>query len=259
MKKFSLAAVAAGLALAVGQAYAAPINVGGVVWDPASPLDFTSTDTMYETTVANVGDTLTGFGRVNSINGAFDFCNVAGCELTYQFGGYTLANNTAPFFTFTGGWLNIYVDTTPDFAPAGGAATATDGVLWLTLNAHTSFDLSSGRTGTLHSDPTPINVGVQGDGRGYFDVAGGMAAGNFDTDTFTVQTSAGPTFDTADFLFTSSFQLLRNPIVDPNTGTVYPMFGSNDFQGDSIPEPGSLALLGLGVFGLAAARRRSQV
>ncbi|HNB68503.1 PEP-CTERM sorting domain-containing protein [Accumulibacter sp.] len=255
MNRFSMTMIAAGLALLVGQANAAYINVGGVVWDPDDPLDFTSTDQMYETIAVNVGDVITGFGRINAINGQNNFCNAAGCELTYQFGGYSLANTGGGQFTFTGGWLNVYVDNTPDFAALGGASTATDGVLWLSLSAHTSYDVTSGRSGTLHSDPTPIVVGVQGDGRGFLDVTGGLAGPRFDTDTFPVQTSAAPTFDTADFLFTSSFQLLRNPIVDPVSGAVYPMFGSNDIQGDSLPEPGSLALLGLSVLGLAAARR----
>lgn len=259
MNRFSMTMIAAGLALLVGQAHASDISIGGVVWDPDSPLDFTSTDQMYESIAVNVGDVIGGFGRINSINGLNTFCSAAGCELTYQFGGYTLNNTGGGQFTFTGGWLNVYVDNTPDFSAVGGVTTANDGVLWLSLAAHTSYDVTSGRTGTLHSDPTPIVVGLQGDGRGFLDVTGGIASVRFDTNTFNVQTSAAPTFDKSDFLFTSSFQLLRNPIIDPVTGAVYPMFGSNDIQGDSIPEPGSLALLGLGVLGLAAARRRSRV
>ena len=253
MKKMSLKIIAASLALLTTQVQASPVNVGGVVWDPASFFDFTTADQMVETSGNAVGDSIQGFGRITAINGLTNFCS--GCELTYDFGGYTITSTAGGQFTFSGGWLNVYVDNSQNF-DLSNAASATNGNLWLALAGHTSYDLTSLRTGTLHSDPTPIIAGVQGDGRGYLDVVGGMAQANFNTDKIDVLT--GPnSADKADFIFTSSFQLLPNgPFVSGDA--TYTMFGTNDLQGHSIPEPGSLALIAFGLIGAGALRRRTQ-
>lgn len=252
--KNSLKIIAASLALFAGQVSAAPINVGGVVWDPDSFFDFTSGDQMVETIGNNVGDVVSGFGRITSLNGdlAATFC--PGCELTYVFGGFTITSTTGGF-TFSGGTLNVYVDNSPNFSLLS-RASAIDGSLWLSLAGHTSFSFDTGRLGTLHSDPTPTLIGVEGDGGGYFDVTGGMAAGNFDTNTRALSAGVdGRTIEFADFSFTSSFQLLPNGSFTDG-GVTYGLFGTNDLQGDSIPEPGSMALIGAGLIGLGALRRR---
>lgn len=252
MKKLSIPILTISAALFAGQAQAAFINVGGVVWDPNGFFDFTTNDTMIESVTNTVGGVLNGYAKITTLNGETNqnaFC--PGCEITYTFTGFTLATN-GPKFEWTGGTVNVYVDNTPNYNSLL-ASSAADGTLWLSLAGHTFTDGTY--TGTLISDPTPAGAGIVGSGKGQLDVTGGLAATVFDTNT--IGDALG---GFADFLFTSSFQLSPNGCFLSDDRNTYCMFGSNDLQGDSVvPEPGSLALAGLGLLGLVATRRRKEV
>jgi hypothetical protein len=253
VSKLATNVIAAGL-LAGASLSANAINVGGVVWDPNSLFDFTSNSQLIEDQLdlAAGQNQLKGFGIVTGINNTFEatFCP-SGCELTYTFEGFTVA--AAPLIVggktllaFVGGVINFFVDSTTAY-DGNSEATASDGTLWLSLAGHAVADPNfPGIFPTLVGELTSFGAGADsGSGDGLLDVTGGLAFSNFDTDTQT---------DGSDFVFSSSFQ----PIPGGAQGDGYELFGTADLRGTSVPVPGSIALLGLGLLGMGASLRRNK-
>lgn len=264
MKKSIGVALACALALGAwsGSTLATSINVDGVVWDPSSPLDVTIQAANFrEASISKVGDVLTGYGEIATFNGTTQGTFCPGCDLNFTF-QYTVSNITGNQVEFSPGSISFFVDHTNGFNVLN-PTTAGVGTPWLTLSGHTGAVVGFGGTAQLFATVLgPISHPTVGsNGIGFLDATGGDAAKFFQTHT---QDDGLGGF--ADFTFNSEFleKIVRGcsstPSSDPANVCHYPVQGTGTLIGRTVPEPGEMGLLGLGlaVLGLLIGRRRKE-
>ena len=235
---FKKVLVGAATAAALTAAQASPVTVAGVTWDPSYANDFVATSANMRQFINTTTGELTGFGVLTALNGDANFC-AGSCQLTLQFGGFTptggiIVPGIGQTTAYTGGYVNVYVGPVRianpyDYDTLTWANTQTSSV-WLAFTNNYNFLGSNINTSLLS-------------GLGFLDVSGGLAAAHFDTNSQDFG---------SDLAFTASFS-------DKHTrGKITDMSGTASFKGEStaIPEPATLALLGVSLLGFTASRRR---
>ncbi len=248
------AAIALGLA-ASGSASAVVIagvdfaNLGG------SHLE---TTTLAETFVNQVGQTLTGYGVVNTVNGAASY--TANGNKLYFVLNYNVTAFNGTSVTFDGGTVNIYLNPVLNLLTQSSATNLgiiQGGSLWATLKGHKSAPSNA----ELAASGTLTGAQLAFTGAGLLDIISG-ANGVFNY--LNANSIADGLGGFADIGVTTSGSNTVLNAFDNTTGCTtgraaagqYCFQGSADLRGNTVPEPGILALVGLGLLGMGTTLRK---
>src|SRR6266446_4566095 len=272
----TLLGAAAAVALTCGfgatSAYAVPTaTVDGITFpiDSAPGGAVFSDQVDLDVLITTVGQSFNGIGLLGTIRDVptvtttyIQPCLPTGCLGTFLadvFDGFTVRaitfNGTTGFDIYmTGGSLRYYVLPARPNQNTGSQATditnSTSATLFLNL-APAVFDAFGD---TFHvfvpgASLSTFSGNAQGDA--FLNVIGGDAAPYFDSNTFCVGVSPACAFGFADLQFVGNAHLVTS-------GADFPVSGTDDLFSNTvgIPEPGTLVLLGAGLIGLGAMRRR---
>ncbi|MEO6798907.1 MAG: PEP-CTERM sorting domain-containing protein [Rhodanobacter sp.] len=266
-KKYIGTALACALALGAwsGSALSTPVNVNGVQWDTSDSFYLTvDSFNLRETQVGAVNDVLTGYGQIGSIDGNNNFC--AGCDLTFTF-TYTVQSINGNQVVFNAGSYQFYTQAAGTYKSDMPTSVGLGGTPWVTMAGHTSKNatftddvgqLFATISGTV-ADPT-----VGSGGLGLLDATAGPASSFLQFNN--VSDGMG---GFADLNLNSSF--LTKPAKgctsispDPTNKCHYPIGGTGELTASTtpttVPEPGTIGMLGLGLgfLGLLIRRRRKE-
>lgn len=251
---------AAALAISSYTVEAGTLTAGGVVWDEfgekgiagsinfqqwysANSFDSASGITETGVVAGNIGfGYLTGVGVISALFdgrepngnmfGGAPYCVTPGCLLTFSFGGLqakSFVPGTGFIFDTSAAWLNIYYHST---VPALGAVDT---------NLFSKYSLIQGGSlwATLSFDGAVLNGNSLSGAGGTFEALMSIQSGLPDVVALLGNKNISDIF------------LNSSALINSSTGRSNIASG----QFESIPAPTSIALLGLGLLGLAGGRR----
>lgn len=263
MNKKLIASAILGLGLAASGS-ASAIVVGGVDFGVLGLTNHIETTTLAETFVNAVGQTLTGYGQVNTVNGNLFYAGANRLYFTFTYDVTSFSSSSA---SFNNGIVKVYLD--PNFnllsQASGGVGGNMDlidnGTLWATFNGHNMNNTGN----SLIASGTLTGTTISFTGAGLLDVvAGGLASVQAYLDSNGIG-DGNSIPGLADIALTTSGNNAVLNSHDPTTGCTtgaatagqWCLAGSADMRGlTTVPEPETLALFGIGLLGLGASLRK---
>lgn len=263
MNKKFIASAIAGLGL-VASGSASAIVVGGVDFGAAGATTHIETSTVAETFVNAPGQTLLGYGQINTVNGNLFYSNGGLSRLYFVF-DYNVLTFDATGATFDQGNMNVYMLPTFNLLNQGSVANLAliqSGTLWATFSGHDMF----GGPSELNASGALTGATISFTGSGLLDVVSGPNGVLEFLDSDGVADGAG---GFADIALTSSgnnavlnsFDIANGDADGCAQGVAavgqWCIAGSADLRGlTTVPEPGVLALVGLGLLGMGVSLRK---